>query len=178
MTNLPVIAKCKICPYLFTFMENKLYTDEFSCDPYHGLCPGTRCWNIFCPQTFSTLWHLSVHTFYFYGKKEIYTEEISCDPDMAQKNFLPPDISRLVTFFGPKPFSAPRCSFLWIVEILKNCELHSRSGSRNKGFPNEPDVKYRNFFIPRANFKVFFNPRDEEIFIPETHGTFGNPLFL
>ena len=30
------------------------------------------------------------------------------------------------------------------------------------------------FSFPRANFKVFFNPRDEEISIPETHGPFGN----
>ena len=55
---------------------------------------------------------------------------------------------------------------------------------RNKGFPNEPDVGYRNFFIPRvektsknepagvsfffpkAYFKVVYNPRDEEISIP------------
>ena len=30
------------------------------------------------------------------------------------------------------------------------------------------------FSFPMANFKVFLNPRDEEIFIPETHGPFGN----
>jgi hypothetical protein len=30
------------------------------------------------------------------------------------------------------------------------------------------------FSFPRANFKVLFNPRDEEISIPETHGPFGN----
>jgi hypothetical protein len=55
------------------------------------------------------------------------------------------------------------------------------------GFPNGPGFRYGNFFIPRAvgprevrvsfpraNFKVFFNPRDEEISIPKTHGPFGN----
>jgi hypothetical protein len=30
------------------------------------------------------------------------------------------------------------------------------------------------FTFPRANFKGFFNPRDEEISIAETHGPFGN----
>ena len=56
----------------------------------------------------------------------------------------------------------------------------------NKGFPNEPDVGYRNFFIPRvektsknepAYFKVFYNPRDEEISIPDINGHSEN-LFL
>ena len=63
------------------------------------------------------------------------------------------------------------------------------ASSGNKGFPNEPDVGYRNFFIPRAAgprevsfffprayFKVFYNPRDEEISIPETNGPFGKPI--
>ena len=35
---------------------------------------------------------------------------------------------------------------------------------KNIGFPNGPIVRYGNFF----------NPRDEEIFIPENHGPFGN----
>ena len=30
------------------------------------------------------------------------------------------------------------------------------------------------FSFPWANFKVVFNPRDEEISIPEIHGSFGN----
>ena len=30
------------------------------------------------------------------------------------------------------------------------------------------------FFFPRAYFKVFYNPRDKEIFIPDNHGPFGN----
>ena len=46
-----------------------------------------------------------------------------------------------------------------------------------KGFLNEPDVGYRNFFIPRANFKGFFNPRDKEISIPDINGHSEN-LFL
>ena len=45
-----------------------------------------------------------------------------------------------------------------------------------KGFPNGPGFRYGNFFIPRANFKVFYNPRDEEISIPETNGQFGKPI--
>ena len=49
--------------------------------------------------------------------------------------------------------------------------------AKNKGFPNEPDVGYRNFFIPRAYFKVFYNPRDEEISIPDINGHSEN-LFL
>ena len=32
------------------------------------------------------------------------------------------------------------------------------------------------FFFPRAYFKVFYNPRDEEISIPETNGPFGKPI--
>ena len=88
---------------------------------------------------------------------------------------------------------------------------------RNKGFPNEPDVGYRNFFIPRvektsknepagrkslppkgrrpaggelfcgpwevsfffprAYFKVSYNPRDEDISIPDINGHSEN-LFL
>ena len=31
-------------------------------------------------------------------------------------------------------------------------------------------------FRPWANFWGFFNPRDEEIFIPENHGPFGNQI--
>ena len=34
------------------------------------------------------------------------------------------------------------------------------------GFPNGPFFRYGNFF----------NPRDEEIFIPENHGPFGNRI--
>ena len=30
------------------------------------------------------------------------------------------------------------------------------------------------YFFPRANLGGFFNPRDEEIFIPDNHGPFGN----
>ena len=30
------------------------------------------------------------------------------------------------------------------------------------------------FFFPWAHFVVFYNPWDEEISIPETHGPFGN----
>ena len=30
------------------------------------------------------------------------------------------------------------------------------------------------YFFPRADLGGFFNPRDEEIFIPDNHGPFGN----
>ena len=40
--------------------------------------------------------------------------------------------------------------------------------SSSQGLKKPPKIS------PRANFKVFFNPRDEEISIPETHGPFGN----
>ena len=39
---------------------------------------------------------------------------------------------------------------------------------KNKGFPNEPDVGYRNFFIQ--------NPRDEKISIPNINGHSENLL--
>jgi hypothetical protein len=49
----------------------------------------------------------------------------------------------------------------------------------NKGFPNEPDVGpwEVSFFFPRAHFKVFYTPRDEEISIPDINGHSEN-LFL
>ena len=37
---------------------------------------------------------------------------------------------------------------------------------RNKGFPNEPDVGYRNFFIPWVEKNVKISTWDEEISIP------------
>ena len=67
---------------------------------------------------------------------------------------------------------------------------------KNIGFPNGPVFRYGNFFIPRveisskistraknlvlprANFWGFFNTRDEEIFIPENHGPFGNCIHV
>ena len=60
-----------------------------------------------------------------------------------------------------------------IIAIGSNMKRREIFG-RNIGFPNGPGFRYGNFFIPRANFKVFFNPRDEEISIPETQGPFGN----
>ena len=30
------------------------------------------------------------------------------------------------------------------------------------------------YFFPRADLGGFFNPQDEEIFIPDNHGPFGN----
>ena len=48
---------------------------------------------------------------------------------------------------------------------------------KNMGFRNEPTFRYENFF-PRANFKGFSNPRDEEISITETHGPFENYIPL
>jgi hypothetical protein len=40
--------------------------------------------------------------------------------------------------------------------------------SLSQGLKKAPKIS------PRANFKVVFNPRDEEISIPETHSPFGN----
>ena len=50
----------------------------------------------------------------------------------------------------------------------KNYQRYRLFFVRNIGFLNGPSS------FPRANFKVFFNPRDEEISIPETHGPFRN----
>ena len=46
----------------------------------------------------------------------------------------------------------------------------------SQGLKKTPKISSReaSFSFPWANFKVFFNPRDEEISIPETHGPFGN----
>ena len=47
--------------------------------------------------------------------------------------------------------------------------------SSSQGLKKPPKISPKvSFSFPRANFKVFFNPRDEEISIPETHGPFRN----
>ena len=48
--------------------------------------------------------------------------------------------------------------------------------SSPQGLKKTPKISPREarFYFPRANFKVFFNPQDEEISIPETHDPFGN----
>ena len=38
---------------------------------------------------------------------------------------------------------------------------------RNKGFPNEPDVGYRNFFIPRVEKTSKNEPAGGELFLPK-----------
>ena len=45
---------------------------------------------------------------------------------------------------------------------------------RNSFLPRAVGPREARVSFPRANFKVFFNPRDEEISIPETQGPFGN----
>ena len=45
--------------------------------------------------------------------------------------------------------------------------------SSSQGLKKPPKI-IPSLFIPGANFKGFFNPRDEEISIPETNGPFGN----
>ena len=69
MTNLPVVAnflspiKGILLSIIFTFMENKIMNSHVT-QAMDGLCPGIRCWNISCPQTFSTLWHFLPETFF------------------------------------------------------------------------------------------------------------------
>ena len=41
------------------------------------------------------------------------------------------------------------------------------SSSGNKGFPNEPDVGYRNFFIPRVEKTSKNEPAGGELFLPK-----------
>ena len=54
--------------------------------------------DIFCPETFST-----------WFTRHLLLIELSCDPDtyFNTETFSAPDISRPVTLFGPKNFSAP-----------------------------------------------------------------------
>ena len=50
--------------------------------------------------------------------------------------------------------------------------------SSSQGLKKPPKISPRevSFSFPRANFKVFYNPRDEEISIPETNGPFGKTI--
>ena len=91
-----------------------------------------------------------------------------------------------------------RVIILWRIfgytyfELFNHCKLwvgvffsmKSLVVYKNIGFPNEPGVRYRNFFIPNLQklahgtksfpcqgliLWVFFNPRDEEIYEPDTN---------
>ena len=66
-------------------------------------------------------------------KYYIVEEDVSDDEDIDPKHYQTPTYQRSV-----------------------NCKV-----SRNKGFPNEPDVGYRNFFIPRVKKPPRISPRDK-----------------
>jgi hypothetical protein len=46
----------------------------------------------------------------------------------------------------------------------------------SQGLKKPPKISPReaSFSFPRANFKIIFNPREEEISTSETHSPFGN----
>ena len=62
------------------------------------------------------------------------------------------------------------------MEISSSQEKTSKISPREETLSSQGPLGPREVrvYFPRANFKVFFNPRDEEISIPETQGPFGN----
>ena len=54
--------------------------------------------------------------------------------------------------------------------------LHPRAGWKNLQKLAYGPWEAR-FYFPRANFKSFFNQRDEQISISETHPPFGNQIY-
>ena len=60
----------------------------------------------------------------------------------------------------------------FIPRVEKSSKISTRA--KNLVLPRAVGPREARFFFPRANFWGFLNPWDEEIFIPENHGPFGN----
>ena len=84
----------------------------------------TRTTNL---PVFVTTKYMCVHTFYFYGEKNLHRRTLMwpkvCDPDiLAWKHFLPPNISHPVTLLARNLFQPQDIFFdKFLLDLWKYC---------------------------------------------------------